>query len=274
MEISNRISPTIIQVIEEPTQFGPIVVNTMICELDMACNIYRLFYTYKLIDGTEEKVVHEMLFDEDTNGVCYNTTFYPHYVLDDARNTCADLLKNVTDNDVIEKTIKQVFEDKLELAYKEFILTKCNKCELFKKVYKKLSLVKHLTYSVSNCKWKYHCNDVLQVSFTYKAEDENNGSLLLRIVTSPEDYPCYKHICVNTLCKYTLKKWIKNEDKINLILQKFNDFLSNNMKTLHFLELFRKIPSIISEKKFNEENVNDDYIRNIVSKINLEYSLL
>jgi hypothetical protein len=277
MENSNRISPMVVQVIEEPTQFGPIVVNTMRCELSMAYNTYHLIYTYKSIDEIEEKVVDEMLFVEYTIGDCYNSTSYLPYVLDDAKNTCADLLKSTTDTNVIEKTIKQVFEDKLTLGYKVFILTNYNEGQLFKKVYNKLRLVKQFTYSVSNCKWKYSYQDVLTVSYTYKPVDENNGLLVFQITTTSEDYTTYEEVYTNTLCEYTLKDWIKNEEKIIFLLQKFNDYISQHpvrMKSLYCSDLLRKIPSIISEDGFNKENVNDDYIRNIVSKIKLEYSLL
>lgn len=277
MENSNRISPMVVQVIEEPTQFGPIVVNTMRCELSMAYNTYHLIYTYKSIDEIEEKVVDEMLFVEYTIGDCYNSTSYLPYVLDDAKNTCADLLKSTTDTNVIEKTIKQVFEDKLTLGYKVFILTNYNEGQLFKKVYNKLRLVKQFTYSVSNCKWKYSYQDVLTVSYTYKPVDENNGLLVFQITTTSEDYTTYEEVYTNTLCEYILKDWIKNEEKIIFLLQKFNDYISQHpvrMKSLYCSDLLRKIPSIISEDGFNEENVNDDYIRNIVSKIKLEYSLL
>ena len=277
MENSNRISPMVVQVIEEPTQFGPIVVNTMRCELSMAYNTYHLIYTYKSIDEIEEKVVDEMLFVEYTIGDCYNSTSYLPYVLDDAKNTCADLLKSTTDTNVIEKTIKQVFEDKLTLGYKVFILTNYNEGQLFKKVYNKLRLVKQFTYSVSNCKWKYSYQDVLTVSYTYKPVDENNGLLVFQITTTSEDYTTYEEVYTNTLCEYTLKDWIKNEEKIFFLLQKFNDYISQHpvrMKSLYCSDLLRKIPSIISEDGFNKENVNDDYIRNIVSKIKLEYSLL
>lgn len=277
MKKSNKIKPTTIQVIEEPTQFGPIVVNTMRCELSMAYNTYHLIYTYKSIDEIEEKVVDEMLFVEYTIGDCYNSTSYLPYVLDDAKNTCADLLKSTTDTNVIEKTIKQVFEDKLTLAYKIFILTNYNEGQLFKKVYNKLRLVKQFTYTVINCKWKYSYQDVLTVSYTYKPVDENNGLLVFQITTTAEDYTTYEEVYTNTLCEYTLKDWIKNEEKIIFLLQKFNDYISQHpvrMKSLYCSDLLRKIPSIISEDGFNKENVNDDYIRNIVSKIKLEYSLL
>ncbi len=71
----------------------------------------------------QKKVVDEMLFDEYTIGVCFIMRHFTYLMfLDDARNTCADLLKNVTDNDVIEKTIKQVFEDKLNWHIKNLYL--------------------------------------------------------------------------------------------------------------------------------------------------------
>ena len=276
MEISNRISPKVIQVITKPTQFGSIIINSMKCELSMAYNTYHLIYTYDTNDIPEVKEVDEMIFVDYTIGDEYNTTSNLPYVLDDAKNTCIDILKNVTDANVVEKTIKQVFEERLTLAYKVFILTNYNEGQLFKKVYKKLSLVKQFTYSVSNCKWKYSYQDVLQVSYTYKPVDENNGLLVFQITTTSEDYTTYEEVYTNTLCEYTLKDWIKNEEKINFLLQKFNDYISQHpvrMKSLYCSDLLRKIPSIISEDGFNEENVNDDYIRNIVSKIKLEYSL-
>lgn len=276
MENSNRISPMVVQVIEEPTQFGPIVVNTMRCELSMAYNTYHLIYTYKSIDEIEEKVVDEMLFVEYTIGDCYNSTSYLPYVLDDAKNTCIDILKNLTDANVVEKTIKQVFEERLTLAYKVFILTNYNEGQLFKKVYKKLSLVKQFTYSVSNCKWKYSYQDVLTVSYTYKPVDENNGLLVFQITTTSEDYTTYEEVYTNTLCEYTLKDWIKNEEKINFLLQKFNEYISQHpvrMKSLYCSDLLRKIPSIIYEENFDEKNINKEYIRNIVSQIKLEYTL-
>lgn len=277
MKKSNKIKSTTIQVITEPTQFGPIIVNSMKCELSEFYNHYHLIYTYKSIDEIEEKVVDEMLFVEYTIGDCYNSISYLPYVLDDAKNTCADLLKSTTDTKVIEKTIKQVFEDKLTLAYKIFILTNYNEGQLFKKVYNKLRLVKQFTYTVINCKWKYSYQDVLTVSYTYKPVDENNGLLVFQITTTAEDYTTYEEVYTNTLCEYTLKDWIKNEEKIIFLLQKFNDYISQHpvrMKSLYCSDLLRKIPSIISEDGFNKENVNDDYIRNIVSKIKLEYSLL
>lgn len=277
MENSNRISPMVVQVIEEPTHFGPIIIHSMKCELSMAYNTYHIIYDYSDINGEEVKVVDEMIFVEYTIGDSYNTTSYLPYVLDDAKNTCVDLLKNITDTNMVEKTIKQVFEDKLELAYKVFILTNYNEGQLFKKVYRKFSLVKQFTYTVINCKWKYSYQDVLTVSYTYKPVDENNGLLVFQITTTAEDYTTYEEVYTNTLCEYTLKDWIKNEEKIIFLLQKFNDYISQHpvrMKSLYFSDLLRKIPSIISEDGFNEENVNDDYIRNIVSKIKLEYSLL
>lgn len=277
MEKSNRISPMVVQVIEEPTQFGPIIIHSMKCELSMAYNTYHIIYDYSDINGEEVKVVDEMIFVEYTIGDSYNTTSYLPYVLDDAKNTCVDLLKNITDTNMVEKTIKQVFEDKLELAYKVFILTNYNEGQLFKKVYRKFSLVKQFTYTVINCKWKYSYQDVLTVSYTYKPVDENNGLLVFQITTTAEDYTTYEEVYTNTLCEYTLKDWIKNEEKIIFLLQKFNDYFSQHpvrMKSLYCSDLLRKIPSIISEDGFNEENVNDDYIRNIVSKIKLEYSLL
>lgn len=277
MEISNRISPKVIQVITKPTQFGSIIINSMKCELSMAYNTYHLIYTYDTNDIPEVKEVDEMIFVDYTIGDEYNTTSNLPYVLDDAKNTCIDILKNLTDANVVEKTIKQVFEERLTLAYKVFILTNYNEGQLFKKVYKKLSLVKQFTYSVSNCKWKYSHQDVLTVSYTYKPVDENNGLLVFQITTTSEDYTTYEEVYTNTLCEYTLKDWIKNEEKIIFLLQKFNDYISQHpvrMKSLYCSELFRKIPSIISEENFNEENVNDEYIRNIVSKIKLDFQLL
>ena len=277
MENSNRINPMVVQVITEPTQFGSIIINSMSCEIRMTYNTYHLFYAYSDINGEEVKVVDEIIFVEDTFGYRYNITSYLPYILDDAKNTCVEFLKNVTDTNAVEKTIKQVFEDKLYLAYNTFILTKYNEGQLFKKVYNKLRLVKQFTYTVINCKWKYSYQDVLTVSYTYKPVDENNGTVLLRITTKSEDYTIDKEVYNDTLCEYTTKQWIENEDKINFLLQKFNDYISRHpvsMKSLYCSELFKKIPSIISEDGFNEENVNDDYIRNIVSKIKLEFSLL
>lgn len=277
MENSNRISPMVIQVITKPTQFGSIIINSMKCELSMAYNTYHLIYTYDTNDMPEVKEVDEMIFVDYTIGDEYNTTSNLPYVLDDAKNTCIDILKNLTDANVVEKTIKQVFEERLTLAYKVFILTNYNEGQLFKKVYKKLSLVKQFTYSVSNCKWKYSYQDVLTVSYTYEPVDENNGLLVFQITTTSEDYTTYEEVYTNTLCEYTLKDWIKNEEKIIFLLQKFNDYISQHpvrMKSLYCSELFRKIPSIISEGNFNEENVNDEYIRNIVSKIKLYFQLL
>lgn len=277
MKKSNRINPNVVQVITEPTQFGPIVVNTMKCELSEFYNHYHLIYTYKPIDEIEEKVVDEMLFVEYTIGDCYNSISYLPYVLDDAKNTCAVLLKSTTDTNVIEKTIKQVFEDKLTLGYKVFILTEYNKGEKFQSVYQQFKSIKQFTYSVINCKWKYSYQDVLTVSYTYKPIEECFGLLVFRITTTSEDYTTYEKVYTHILCEYSFKEWFDNEDKINFLLQKFNDYISrnsDNMKSLYCSELFKKIPSIISEENFNEENINDDYIRNIVSQIKLEYPLL
>lgn len=276
MENSNRISPMVIQVITKPTQFGSIIINSMKCELSMAYNTYHLIYDYSNINGEEVKKVDEMIFVDYTIGDGYNTTSNLPYVLDDAKNTCIDILKNLTDANVVEKTIKQVFEERLTLAYKVFILTNYNEGQLFKKVYKKLSLVKQFTYSVSNCKWKYSYQDVLTVSYTYKPVDENNGLLVFQITTTSEDYTTYEEVYTNTLCEYTLKDWIKNEEKINFLLQKFNDYISQHpvrMKSLYCSDLLRKIPSIIYEENFDEKNINKEYIRNIVSQIKLEYTL-
>lgn len=276
MENSNRISPMVIQVITKPTQFGTIIINSMKCELSMAYNTYHLIYDYSNINGEEVKKVDEMIFVDYTIGDEYNTTSNLPYVLDDAKNTCIDILKNLTDANVVEKTIKQVFEERLTLAYKVFILTNYNEGYLFKKVYKKLSLVKQFTYSVSNCKWKYSYQDVLTVSYTYKPVDENNGLLVFQITTTSEDYTTYEEVYTNTLCEYTLKDWIKNEEKINFLLQKFNDYISQHpvrMKSLYCSDLLRKIPSIIYEENFDEKNINKEYIRNIVSQIKLEYTL-
>lgn len=277
MENSNRISPMVIQVITKPTQFGTIIINSMKCELSMAYNTYHLIYDYSNINGEEVKKVDEMIFVDYTIGDEYNTTSNLPYVLDDAKNTCIDILKNLTDANVVEKTIKQVFEERLTLAYKVFILTNYNEGQLFKKVYNKLRLVKQFTYTVINCKWKYSYQDVLTVSYTYKPVDENNGLLVFQITTTSEDYTTYEEVYTNTLCEYTSKQWIENEEKIMFLLQKFNDYISQHpvrMKSLYCSELFRKIPSIISEENFNEENVNDEYIRNIVSKIKLDFQLL
>lgn len=137
--------------------------------------------------------------------------------------------------------------------------------------------IKQLSYSVDKCKWKYCYGDVLQVSCIYEPIDENYGLVVLRITTTSEDDTTYEEVYTNTLCEYTLKDWIKNEEKIIFLLQKFNDYISRHpvrMKSLYCSELFRKIPSIISEGNFNEENVNDEYIRNIVSKIKLDFQLL
>ena len=277
MENSNRISPMVVQVITKPTQFGSIIINTMKCELSMAYNTYHLIYTYKSIDEIEEKVVDEMLFVEYTIGDCYNSISYLPYVLDDAKNTCTDLLKSTTDTNVIEKTIKQVFEDKLTLAYKVFILTEYNKDEKFQSVYQQFKKIKQFTYSVNKCNWKYSYQDVLTVSYTYKPIEECFGLLNFKITTTSEDYTTEQEVYTNTLCEYTFKEWFDNEEKINFLLQKFNDYISRHpvrMKSLYCFELFRKIPSIISEDGFNEENVNDDYIRNIVSQIKLDFQLL
>mgnify|MGYP003085734055 CR=1 FL=1 len=276
MEISNRISPKVIQVITKPTQFGSIIINSMKCELSMKYNTYHLIYTYDTNDIPEVKEVDEMIFVVYTIGDEYNTTSNLPYVLDDAKNTCIDILKNLTDANVVEKTIKQVFEERLTLAYKVFILTNYNEGQLFKKVYKKLSLVKQFTYSVSNCKWKYSYQDVLTVSYTYEPVDENNGLLVFKITTTSEDYTTYEEVYTNTLCEYTSKQWIENEDKIKFLLHKFNDYISRypvGMKSLYCSELFKKIPSIIYEENFDEKNINKEYIRNIVSQIKLEYSL-
>lgn len=277
MKKSNRINPTVVQVITEPTQFGPIIVNSMRCELSEFYNHYHLIYTYKPIDGTEVKVVDEMLFIEYTIGDSYNTTSYLPYVLDDVKNTCADLLKSTTDTNVIEKTIKQVFEDKLTLGYKVFIFTEYAKGEKFQSVYQQFKKIKQFTYSVNKCNWKYCYQDVLTVSYTYKPIEESFGLLIFKITTTSEDYTTEQEVYTNTLCEYTFKEWFDNEEKINFLLQKFNDYISRHpvrMKSLYCSELFRKIPSIISEEKFNEENVNDDYIREIVSKIKLDFQLL
>lgn len=131
MEISNRISPNVVQLITEPSQFGSITIHSMKCESSMAYNTYHLIYEYSDINGEEVKVVDEMIFVEYTIGVSYNTTSYLPYVLDDAKKVCIKSLKNVTDINVVEKTIKQIFEDKLALAYKAFILTNYNEGQLF-----------------------------------------------------------------------------------------------------------------------------------------------
>lgn len=267
----------VVQLIEQPTQFGQIIIHSMKCELSMVYNTYHIIYDYSDINGEEVKVVDEMIFVEYTIGDSYNTTSYLPYVLDDAKNICVDLLKNTTDTNVVEKTIKQVFEDKLDLAYKVFILTNYNEGKLFKSVYNKFSLIKQFTYSAINCKGKYSYQDVIQVSYTYKPVDENNGLLFFRITTTSEGYTTDKEVYTHILCEYTFKEWFDNEDKINFLLQKFNDYISRypvRMKSLYCSELLRKIPSIISEKNFNEENVNDEYIRNIVSKIKLDFQLL
>lgn len=118
MENLNRISPMVIQVITKPTQFGSFIINSMKCELSMAYNTYHLIYTYDTNDIPEVKEVDEMIFVDYTIGDEYNTTSNLPYVLDDAKNTCIDILKNLTDANVVEKTIKQVFEERLTLAYK------------------------------------------------------------------------------------------------------------------------------------------------------------
>jgi len=46
------------------------------------------------------------------------------------------------------------------------------------------------------------------------------------------------------------------------------------MKSLYCSELFKKIPSILSEENFDEKNINKEYIRNIVSQIKLDYQNL
>ena len=277
MKKSNKIKPTTIQVITEPIQFGPIVVNTMKCELSEFYNHYHLIYSYKPIDGTEEKEVNEMLFVEYTIGDCYNSISYLPYVLDDAKDTCAELLKNTADTNVFEKTIKKVFEDKLTLGYKVFIFTEYAKGEKFQSVYQQFKKIKKFTYSVNECNWKYSYQDVLTVSYTYKPIEECFGLLIFKITTTSEDYTTEQEVYTNTLCEYGFKEWLDNEEKINFLLQKFNDYISRHpvrMKSLYCYELFRKIPSIISEENFNEENVNDDYIREIVSKIKLDFQLL
>jgi len=266
-----------VEIITEPTQFGSIIINSMKCGLSAFYNHYYLSYTYDTNDTPEVKEVDEMLYVEYTIGDCYNSISYLPYVLDDSKNTCADLLKSTTDTNVIEKTIKQVFEDKLTLGYKVFILTNYNEGQLFKKVYNKLRLVKQFTYCVDKCKWIYCNQDVLTVSYTFKLIDENNGTVLLRITTKSEDYTIDKEVYNDTLCEYTTKQWIENEDKINFLLQKFNDYISRypvGMKSLYCSELFKKIPSILSEENFDEKNINKEYIRNIVSQIKLDYQNL
>ena len=277
MEISNRISPKVIQVITKPTQFGSIIINSMKCELSMAYNIYHLIYTYDTNDMPEVKEVDEMIFVDYTIRDEYNTTSNLPYVLDDAKNTCIDILKNLTDANVVEKTIKQVFEERLTLAYKVFILTNYNEGQLFKKVYNKLRLVKQFTYCVDKCKWKYCYGDVLQVSYVYKPIDENYGLVVLRITTTFEDDTIDKEVYTYTLWEYTTEQWIEEEDKINFLLQKFNDYILRHpvgMKSIYALDLFKKIPSVISEENFDEKSVNDKYIRNILSQIKLIYQNL
>ena len=137
--------------------------------------------------------------------------------------------------------------------------------------------IKQLSYSVDNCKWKYCYGDVLQVSYVYEPIDENHGLVVLQITTTFEDDTIDKEVYTYTLWEYTTEQWIEEEDKINFLLQKINDYILRHpvgMKSLYCSELFRKIPSIISEENFNEENVNDEYIRNIVSKIKLDFQLL
>lgn len=277
MEILNRISPKVIQVITKPTQFGSIIINSMKCELSMAYNIYHLIYTYDTNDMPEVKEVDEMIFVDYTIRDEYNTTSNLPYVLDDAKNTCIDILKNLTDANVVEKTIKQVFEERLTLAYKVFILTNYNEGQLFKKVYMKLRLVKQFTYCVDKCKWKYCYGDVLQVSYVYEPIDENYGLVVLRITTTFEDDTIDKEVYTYTLWEYTTEQWIEEEDKINFLLQKFNDYILRHpvgMKSIYALDLFKKIPSVISEENFDEKSVNDKYIRNILSQIKLIYQNL
>lgn len=281
MEISNRISPKVVQIIEEPTQFGPIVIHSMKCELSMAYNTYHLIYDYSDINGDEVKEIDEMIYVDYTIGdsynTNYNTTYYLPYVLDDAKNNCVELLKNITDTNVAEKTIKQVFEEKLELAYKVFMLTNYNEGELFKSVYKKMSIVKQFTYYVDRCKFKYCSEDVIQVSYTYEPIDEDNGTVVLRITTTSEDDTTYKEVYTYTLWEYTTEQWIEEEDKINFLLQKFNDYILRypvGMKSIYVLDLFKKIHSIISEENFDEKNVNKEYIKNIVSQIKIVYQNL
>ena len=266
-----------VEIITEPTQLGPIIITSMKCGLSAFYNHYYLSYTYETNDTPEVKEVDEMLFVEYTIGDCYNTTSYMPYILDDAKNTCVDLLKNVTDVNVAEETIKQVFKDKLTLAYKVFILTNYNEGQMFKKVYNKLRHVKQFTYCVSNCKWKYCYGDVLQVSYIYEPIDENHGLVVLQITTTFEDDTIDKEVYTYTLWEYTTEQWIEEEDKINFLLQKFNDYILRHpvgMKSIYALDLFKKIPSVIYEENFDEKNVNEKYIRNILSQIKLIYQNL
>lgn len=137
--------------------------------------------------------------------------------------------------------------------------------------------IKQLSYSVDKCKWKYCYGDVLQVSCIYEPIDENYGLVVLRITTTSEDDTIDKEVYTYTLLEYTTKQWIEWEDKINFLLQKFNDYISRypvGMKSIYALDLFKKIPSIISEENFDEKNVNKEYIKNIVSQIKLIYQNL
>lgn len=149
--------------------------------------------------------------------------------------------------------------------------------QLFKKVYSKLNLVKQFTYSVDNCKWKYCSQDVLTVSYTYEPINENHGLVVLRITTTFEDDTIDKEVYTYTLWEYTTEQWVEEEDKINFLLHKFNDYILRypvGMKSIYALDLFKKIPSIISEENFDEKNVNKKYIRNILSQIKLIYQNL
>ena len=137
--------------------------------------------------------------------------------------------------------------------------------------------IKQLSYSVDKCKWKYCYGDVLQVSFIYEPNDENYGLVVLRITTTSEDDTIDKEVYTYTLWEYTTEQWIEEEDKINFLLQKFNDYILRHpvgMKSIYALDLFKKIPSIISEENFDEKSVNEKYIRNILSQIKLIYQNL
>lgn len=137
--------------------------------------------------------------------------------------------------------------------------------------------IKQLSYSVDKCKWKYCYGDVLQVSYIYEPIDENHGLVVLQITTTFEDDTIDKEVYTYTLWEYTTEQWIEEEDKINFLLQKFNDYILRHpvgMKSIYALDLFKKIPSIISEENFDEKNVNEKHIRNILSQIKLIYQNL
>lgn len=68
--------------------------------------------------------------------------------------------------------------------------------------------------------------------------------------------------------EYTTEQWIEEEDKINFLLQKFNDYILRHpvgMKSIYALDLFKKIPSVISEENF-EEIDNASTILDVINK--------